>query len=122
MTTISRKTTLPIVCCVCFLTLLIAGYTYVSLDWFLDYYDFYERKEGGVTYPLAVTLFHRWYLIGLPAGLGILGYGLHLLRPSEQVADRIAWFVAVSIGLVATWFLWTQLVVRSFYEQFLFPA
>ena len=89
MTTVSRKATLPIVCGVWIITLLVAGYTCAILPWFLDYYDFYQQSGGGgMQYPVAVTFFHRSYLLGLPVGLSIIGYGVHLLRPTERRVEH----------------------------------
>jgi hypothetical protein len=122
MLNIPRKATLPIVCGIWIMTLLVSVHTFAVLPWFLDYYDFYQQSGGtSMQYPAAVTLFHRCYLIGVPVGLSIIGYGVHLLRASERRVDHIAWFVTASAGLVATWFLWVLLVERSFHEL-LFPA
>ena len=119
MNTISRKTTLPIVCGVAALTLLVAGYTCAILPWFLDYFDYYTSDN--FAFPSGLELFRRYYLGGIPLGLCVLGYGLHLLRPPERRLDHVLWYAALSVSLAASWFVWALLVERCFYTL-LFPA
>jgi hypothetical protein len=121
MTTISRKAIAPVICGVAAVTLLAAGYTCAILPWFLDYFDYYTGTPNNVAFPFSTRLFRQFYMGGVPIGLCVLGYGVHLLRPAERRLEHVLWYAALSLSLAALWLAWTLLAERSFYELF-FPA
>lgn len=121
VTTISRRATIPVVCGVGALMLLVAGHTCVILPWFEDYFDYYAGAPNGFAFPASTWFFRHYHLAGVPIGLGVLGYGVHLLRLPERRIEHVLWYAAVSGSLVVTWLMWTLLVERSLYEL-LFPA
>jgi hypothetical protein len=120
--TIRRKVTLPVVCGVWITTLLVVGYTWAMLPWFLDYYDYFQQQtNNSLDYGAAIELFHGYHLAGVPVALCVLGYGVHLLWAVERRIEHVLWYAALSISLAASWLVWALLVERSFYEL-LFPA
>jgi hypothetical protein len=121
MTTISRRATTPVVCSVAALTLLVAGYTCAILPWFLDYFDYYAGTPNNFAMPFSTRLFRECYMGGLPLGLCVIGYGVHLLRTPERRLEHVLWYAALAVSLAALWLVWTLLAERSFYEL-LFPA
>lgn len=104
------------------LTALVAIYTCAMLPWFKDYCDFYQtQSDGAVQLAGIATAFLRFHLIGVPVGLAILGYGVHLIRLTEASAPHLAWYMSVSVSLAAVWQTGVFLVERSLYVL-LFPA
>lgn len=118
---VPRKVVVPVVIGVWVLTALVAIYICAMLPWFTDYCDFCQTQNGGA-FQLAgiATAFLRFHLIGVPLGLVILGYGVHLLRPAETNAAQLAWYASVSVSLAAVWQTVALLAERSLYEL-LFP-
>ena len=92
------------------------------LPWFLDYYDYFqEQAHNSIQYGTVAEVFHGYYLVGVPVGLGIIGYGVQLLRCAERRAEHVAWYAVLSVSLAASWFVWTLLAERTLYAL-LFPA
>ena len=122
MLTISRKVTLPVVCGVWIITLLIAGYTSAMLPSFLDYYDHFQRQaNNSIDYGTVTEMFHGYYLVGVPVGLCVIGYGAQLLRGAERSAAHVAWYAVLSMSMAMSWFVWTLLAQQTLYDL-LFPA
>ncbi|MCX6927566.1 MAG: hypothetical protein NT154_30815 [Verrucomicrobia bacterium] len=121
MATITRKATLPIVLGIAVVTLLVAGYTYAILPWFVHYFDYYSDSPNSFVFPASTRFFRQYYLGGVPLGLCVIGYGVLLLRRAERRLEHVLWYAVLSVGLAASWFIWALLAERSFYEL-LFPA
>lgn len=121
MNQVSRKVVAPVVIGIWVLTALVALYVCAMLPWFTDYCDFYQTRGDG-TYRLAgiATAFLRFHLIGVPLGLTILGCGVNLLRLKETNSAHLAWYVSVSVSLLAIYQTSALLAERSLYEL-LFP-
>jgi hypothetical protein len=119
MLILPRKVNLPIVLAVAVATLAIAGYTFVFLGWFRSFYDAYIGANDA---SRAMVLYRRYYWLGIPAELAVLGVGCRLLYAAEVRADYLAWYASVSTILIVLWFVLSLLVERTVFVEYGLPA